>query len=172
MNATSGNIELAHVADLHLEVHVAAVPAVVWQALTQDIGKWWPGTFYCGGGSQEKAQGFFLEAHPGGRMWEDWGSGDGLLWATVINVNTGKTLDVAGIQGPAWGGPSTWFGSFSLEADGAGTKLRFSESGFGRIPESQMAEKGKGWRFLFANMSAYLEGNQAPAWDEFESADT
>lgn len=165
MNAAVETLEQAHIADLHLEIRIAAEPQSVWQALTSDIGKWWPSEFFCGGGGETERR-FLLEAHPGGRMWEDWGSGDGLLWATVVNVVAGKSLDLAGIQGPAWGGPSTWFSSYALEADGDGTKLRFTQSGFGRISETAMASMETGWQFLLSSMGAYLEGKAAPEWDE------
>ena len=169
MTATVQDLEQARIADLQLEVRIAASPDAVWKALTDDIGQWWPSSFYCGSGDDENSRSFLLEARPGGRMWEDWGDGNGLLWGTVVNVVAGKTLDVGGIQGPAWGGPSTWFSSFSLEADGDGTKLRFSDSGFGRISDSVVDSKQTGWRFLFGNIKAYLEGTEAPEWDESAS---
>ncbi|MEM7355876.1 MAG: SRPBCC domain-containing protein [Acidobacteriota bacterium] len=164
MTATPSTMEQAHIADQHLEMRIAADPSKVWQALTSDIGKWWPSEFFCGGGSDASERRFLLEAWPGGRMWEDWGSGDGLLWATVVNVVAGKTLEMSGFQGPAWGGPNAWYSSYALEADGDGTKLRFSESGFGRMAESMLADKETGWRFLFATMAAHLEGKEPPKW--------
>lgn len=152
------------VADLSLEVQIAAAPSTVWNALTDDIAAWWPSLFYCGSGSGDGSRSFILEARPGGRMWEDWGAGEGLLWATVVNVVRERTLEMTGTIGPAWGGPATWYGGFALEADGDGTKVRFSESGFGRIADPTLAEKEKGWRFLLESMRAHVEGNQPPQW--------
>ena len=51
-----------------------------------------------------------------------------------------------------------------LEADGDGTKLRFSESGFGRITDATVGEKEKGWRFLLETLRAHCEGAEAPQW--------
>jgi len=165
MTTTSQQMpEHARIVDLQLEVTIRAAPAAVWQALTNDIGKWWPGTFFCGAGSASRPS-FHLEARPGGRMWEDHGNGEGLLWATVVNVVTNKTLDMNGAVGPAWGGPCSWFGGFALEADGPDTKLRFAESGFGRISDATMSEKEKGWKFLLATLGAHLEGSEPPVWE-------
>lgn len=161
--------ELARVVDQALEVRIAAAPAAVWQALTADIARWWPAAFYCGSGSGGSAQSkprFQLEAHPGGRMWEDWGGGDGLLWAHVVGVVRGKRLDLVGSAGPQWGGPSTSFSTFEITADGAGSKLRFVEATFGRTDDANLGEKEKGWRFLLAALAAHVEGRAAPVWGD------
>jgi uncharacterized protein YndB with AHSA1/START domain len=161
-----GVLEGAHVTDFVLEIDIQAEPGAVWNALTDDIARWWPRPFYCGGGSSAEPS-FKLEAFPGGRMWEDWGDGNGLLWANVLNVQTGKRLEMVGTTGPAWGGPTTWFSTFELTPDGAGTKLRFSESGFGRVTEAAGQEKEKGWRFLFDGaLRAHLEGKEPPVWKD------
>jgi len=160
-----------------LEVRIKSAPERVWDALTQDIGRWWPGEFYCGAGREGAAPTLLLEARPGGRMWEDWGGGDGLLWANVVQAVAGRCLDLVGTVGAAWGGPHTWFGSFELEgldgtgggpaADG-GTRLRFSESVFGCLSDGAMEEKSKGWRFLLDGLRCHIEGRAAPKWSSFE----
>ena len=111
-------------------ITIDATPAAVWQAITEDIGQWWPSMFYCGSGAAGGQGKFLLEARPGGRMWEDHGDGDGLLWATIVNVVKHKTLEFTGSIGAAWGGPCTWIGGYSLEEVDGKTKLRFAESGF------------------------------------------
>ncbi len=165
MTATRQSSDEVRVTDIQLEVQIAASPDAVWHALTADIGQWWPSTFYCGSGRSETPV-IELEARPGGRMWEDWGDGDGLLWGNVVSVVAGKTLDVVGSVGAAWGGPNTWHGSFTLTADGDGTKVRFAESAFGRISDSALGEKEKGWLFLLATLRAHLEGTKPPTWED------
>lgn len=161
MTNQSATLSPAHVTDIALEVEIAATPQAVWQALTDDIGRWWPGSFYCGSGSGETPPRFLLEARPGGRMWEDHGGGDGLLWANVINVRHGATLELAGTS---WG-PCTSLFRFELSASDDGTKLRFTESMFGRVDEAGAASKDKGWRFLFDGcLRAHLEGSEPPTW--------
>ncbi len=155
----------AAVLETHMEIRITGDIEAVWKALTDDIGAWWPQEFYAGGESQKRC--YYLEAKPGGRMYEDWEGGGGLLWATVIAVEPARRLQVAGTTFPNWGGPSIWFGSWELKADGAVTILSFSESTVGRISDSHVAEKEKGWNFLFGGaLKAYVEGTPAPEWQE------
>ncbi len=91
------------------------------------------------------------------------GAGDGLLWGTVINVARDTLLEIAGT---GWG-PATWLGRFELTAVKNGTKLRFTESTFGRLDEATLRSKDKGWRFLFDGcLRAHLEGTTPPPWQE------
>ena len=66
------------VVDVTVEVEIEATAEVVWQALTTDIGEWWPRDFCVG-----DVERFHLEPKLGGRMYEDWGDGGGLIWAVV-----------------------------------------------------------------------------------------
>lgn len=164
MTARTATLENARICDLSLEVPIQAAPDAVWRALTDDIGRWWPGVFFCGSGPGSPR--FVLEPRVGGRMYEDWGNGEGLQWATVVNVHRGKRLELHGVVGPAWGGPTAWYAAFEFIADGKGTRLKFSESGYGRITQDSLREKEKGWRFLWEGaLRAYLEGKPAPVWE-------
>jgi uncharacterized protein YndB with AHSA1/START domain len=164
MKTKTTELDPARIMDLQFEVRIAKPPAEVWRALTDDIGRWWPGSFCCGGG--RGPQKFLLEARPGGRMFEDWGGGDGLLWGTIVNVIHGKRLEVHGATGPAFGGPRVWYGTFEVEPAGDGTRLRFGESSFGRVTEDLQRGNEKAWRFLFdGSLRAYLEGTQPPVWE-------
>jgi uncharacterized protein YndB with AHSA1/START domain len=156
--------EAAQISRLSLEVRIQAKMDAVWKALTDDIGQWWPAEFYAGGEPGERR--FVLEAWPGGRMLEEWKEG-GLVWGNVIGVEPGRTLQVAGITFPGWGGPTLWLGSWELGEDSEGTRLRFQESAIGRTSEEGAAEKDKGWRFLFDGaLRAYVEGTPPPVWSE------
>lgn len=149
--------------EIHMEVRIAGSPEAVWKALTEEIGAWWPEAFYAGGEAGRRS--CTLDATPGGRMLESWEGGGGLLWGTVCTVDPGRRLQVLGTTFPDWGGPSHWFGTWELEADGAATLLRFSESTLGVGAEKQAAEKDKGWRFLFEGaLKAHVEGTPAPEW--------
>lgn len=155
----------AHYTTLHVETRISAGPETVWRALTDEIGEWWPDAFYTGGDPDGRALRF--DARPGGTMIEDWGDGQGLMWGQVATVDAPRKLEVIGYAFPAWGGPSTWLGTWDLEADGDATIVRFSEAAVGRITEDYAADKEKGWRFLFDGaLKAYVEGTEPPAWEE------
>ena len=132
-------------ARIELEVAIAASPARVWKALVEEAGRWWPKDFYSG----PDPKGFFIEARPGGRMYEDWGDGAGRLWATVIGVEPGKMLELAGVLTPEFGGPATTLFRFALKASGKGTVLQVSDTVFGRRSDALATNLKDGWKQLF-----------------------
>jgi uncharacterized protein YndB with AHSA1/START domain len=145
----------AEYGEVVVETNIQASPHEVWQALTENIGHWWPADFYAGG--EDGKRSFSIEAKPGGLMKETWSNGGGVLWGTVICANPGVQLQVLGALFPNWGGPSQWFGSWDLSASGTGTKLRFSESTVGRIADAGLGEKQEGWEFLGNALKEYAE---------------
>lgn len=152
----------AQMAEILMEIAIEAPPERVWQTLTEDIGSWWPAEFFSGGEAGRRD--FRLDAKPGGHMGETWHSGGGVLWATVIGVDPGRRLQVTGTAFPAWGGPSQWLGTWELEAQGGGTRLRFIENSIGRVGDHYVADKHKGWAFLWETLKAEIEGGKKPAW--------
>lgn len=154
--------QTAHIGQVTMQVQIAAPPQKVWQALTDDIGQWWPAEFYAGGAAD--ARNFALEAWPGGRMLEQWDEGGGVLWGTVVSIDPNVRLQVLGTIFPNWGGPTQWYGTWDLGANEGGTLLSFSETALGKVSAEGLAEKDKGWRFLWAVLGAHVEGSPAPVW--------
>jgi uncharacterized protein YndB with AHSA1/START domain len=152
----------AEIAQINMEIEIAAPPAQVWTALTESIGEWWPAEFYAGGEAGKRS--FALETVPGGRMVETWEGGGGILWGTVICVDPAVLLQVLGSLFPNWGGPSQSYGTWELQPNASGTTLKYSESTVGRVVDSHVDEKDKGWQFLFQTLKAHLEGSPLPTW--------
>lgn len=146
------------------QVTINATKQRVWEALTEKIGAWWPDDFYAGGtvGNRD----FLLEAEAGGRMYESWGEGGGTLWGTVVFVEPEKTLQVIGNQFPAWGGPTQWYGSWTLSESDGGTLLEFNESAVGNVSDSAFEEKNQGWQYLWATLKSFIENKPAPVWGQ------
>lgn len=150
--------------EIELETRIAASPETVWQALTENAGEWWPPEFYIGG--EEGKRSYHLEAFPGGRVYEEWDDGGGLLWGQVCNAVPAQLLQVIGYTFPEWGGPSIMFGTWKLTATDDGCILHFTEHTLGRTPEHYVAEKMKGWTFLMDGvLKAYIEGTEPPRWE-------
>ena len=59
-----------------LTLEIARPQAAVWKAFTDDIQSWWPKDFY----ATDSPQRMILEVKPGGRLYEDSGNGNGLVW--------------------------------------------------------------------------------------------
>ncbi len=157
-------ITTAQIASLSMEIRIEASAAEVWKQLTDNIGAWWPDDFYAGGAAGSRS--FNLESKPGGRMYEEWDNGGGVLWGNVVSIDPNKSLQVLGVVFPNWGGPNQWYGSWTLTEQDGGTLLTFSETGVGRVSESGVEEKDKGWKFLWASLKAHAEGNPAPDWED------
>jgi uncharacterized protein YndB with AHSA1/START domain len=151
-------------AAVRLEVRIDAPRERVWQALTTDFAAWWPGESFNVGGAAAQMR---LEPHLGGRMYEDWGDGQGLMWGQVVGLHRPERLYLVGDSFPEWGGPARSYMTWHLEADGEGTLVRFAESQLGERSPADRADKEKGWTFLVEQrLKAYLEGRPLPAWKD------
>ena len=157
-------IETAHIASLKLEISIDASPEKVWTALTDHIGEWWPSEFYAGGA--DGSRNFIIEARPGGRMFESWEGDGGVLWGTVVTVNAPQQLQILGAIFPNWGGPVQSFATWDLEEAGEGTLLKFDEHMLGNVSTAGLAEKDKGWNFLWAALKSHVEGSSPPVWSD------
>ncbi len=133
------------VAQVELEVWLAAAPEGVWTALTKEAGKWWPREFYVGA----NPRGFHIEPVLGGRMYEDWGDGAGLMWAQVIGIDPLRSIDLIGHLTAAFGGPATTQFRIALSAKGKGTVLSVSDTIFGNLADDKCERTREGWAILF-----------------------
>jgi uncharacterized protein YndB with AHSA1/START domain len=148
---------------VHLEVRIQAPRERVWQALTTDLAAWWPAEINVGGADATMR----FEPKVGGRMYEDWGDGQGLVWAHAVMVRRPEALYMVGDSFPEWGGPLRSYWSWRLEADGETTLVRFVDSQLGPRTDADRASKEKGWSFLIeGRLKAYVEGTPLPAWKD------
>ena len=125
--------------DVANDVTIDAGRTRVWVGLL-GIGSWWPHRF------REGARVVF-EPFVGGRFYEDWGSGSGALYGTVVRLAPRSHLSVSGAMG--MDGPVVGLWSFDLEDDGAGTLLRATHRAFGDIPPDTAEAYRNGWREVF-----------------------
>jgi DNA-binding transcriptional ArsR family regulator len=145
--------ESCAIAEVELEIEIAAPLERVWQSLTNETTKWWRQDFLVGA-----AQGFFIEPRVGGRMFEDWGNDAGVLWGTVIVFAPPKALELLMHLTPPFGGPALSMLRLALEATPTGTKLALSDAIFGRVKADTRNNLSEGWRLLFAEgLKPYVE---------------
>lgn len=146
---------------IDLEFPIAAPRERVWQALVVETGRWWRKDFYMG----HPVQPIVFEARPGGRLYEDWGQGGGLLWYTVLAIEPPSALDLVGHLTPAFGGPASSMLRLCLkEASATSTVLQLSDSVFGRVGDESAARLREGWQLLFGEgLKPYVEHGQAVA---------
>lgn len=130
---------------VELQIDIKAPIDRVWKALVKETGKWWRPDFY----SQPGAKNFFIEPKLGGWMYEDWGKGEGLIWATVTGIKAPTMLEMAGVSSPAWGGPNTHYHVFKLQETKSGTRIDFTDAVHGRVSEELAKSLHGGWVMLF-----------------------
>ncbi len=133
--------------DVENEIPVTAPPETVFQGLLE-MAAWWPHRF------REDARVRF-EPHVGGRFWEEW-DGGGTLYATVVAVEPGTALELAGPMGMR--GPVTARIRLAVEAAGDGSVVRWSHRAFGDVSEETQAGYKAGWDDVVAALARHLGG--------------
>lgn len=145
-------LEIARIRRIELEITIAAPIERVWQCLTAETSDWWPAGHFANGDSKN----YTLEPWIGGRMYEESGDGNGVLWYTVIRIAAPQTIELAGQTSITWGGPSTSILTLNLKSEGEGTVLQLTDAAFGHVSEDDGTEGG--WRSLMEAFKGYLEG--------------
>ena len=122
---------------LHIEqeLTIAAPPEQVFRVLTQDFGSWY-GEPYVSAPTR-------MECFVGGRVYEDFGEGQGMLLATVIDYKPPGHLRLMGpmnIPGPVQGDIV-----FTLEEVAEGTRLLLSHRAIGKLASNIEERYIIGW---------------------------
>lgn len=144
-------LEIARIRRIELEISIAAPIERVWRCLTAETSDWWPGGHFAHGDSKT----FKLEPWVGGRMYEDGGEGNGVLWYTVIRIAAPQTIELAGHTSITWGGPSTSILTLNLIGEGEGTVLRLTDAAFGHVSEEDGTAGG--WQSLLDAFKSFVE---------------
>ncbi|MEQ8473586.1 MAG: helix-turn-helix domain-containing protein [Marinoscillum sp.] len=139
-------MQQSQITKIQLEISINAEIEQTWKALINDIGIWWRKDFY----TSPKTQDFILEARPGGKMYEDYGNNEGLVWAEVIVLDSPRILELKSHLSPEYGGPVFSFLRLQLDATEDGqTVLKLSDVGIGTMSDQDIEQTTSGWRMLF-----------------------
>lgn len=132
--------------DIENETPVAAPPDTVFRGLL-DMATWWPHRF------RDDSR-VHLEPHVGGRFWEEW-DGGGTLYATVVALEPGRALELAGPMGMR--GPVTARIRLSVDAAGAGSVVRWSHRAFGDVSVETRDGYATGWAEVVAALARHID---------------
>ncbi len=134
------------------EVILPAQPTEVYDAVTGDISGWWDHSL---SGHPKR---LYIEPKPGGGFWEIFNdAGDGVLHATVIYADRGKTLRFAGPLGFS-GQAVQLVTTYEFLPDPAGTKLRVTCNVSGQIEDGEDKIIDSVWHhFLYERLKPYIE---------------
>lgn len=75
-----------------LTLEIERPHATVWKSFTGEIQSWWPRDFY----ATRVPQRMVFEIKPGGRLYEDAGDGNGLVWYQIIALDAPHSISLAG----------------------------------------------------------------------------
>lgn len=101
---------------------IEATPDRVFEAVTRDIGSWWASDHTFSG----NAMNLYMEAEPGGCFCERLDGGGGVRHMTVVYVDFGKKLRLAGALGPLQALGVTGAMTWDFTATGEKTNLIFT----------------------------------------------
>jgi DNA-binding transcriptional ArsR family regulator len=137
-----------------IELTINAKKARVWQALTEETGQWWKKDFY----TNPKTREFVLDSRLGGLMYEDAGGEEGLVWASVIGIDSPNSLQLKGQLSPKFGGPAISFMKIQLEDSKGSTLLKITDTIIGSISEDLQKNLTQGWQAIFEEgLKPYVE---------------
>lgn len=142
-----------------VEVRIDAPREKVWETLTSRATDWWHRDYYTGAAPR----GFVFEAKLGGRVYEDWGDGDGAVWYTVVSMKRGESLSLVGtvVCGPI--GLETIFDKITLVDRPGGTLLRMETRAMGVLGDDFGALSEAGWTLLFGDcLKTFIETGERP----------
>ena len=143
---------------VEMEISINAPKAKVWKALIHDTTFWWPKNFY----TSPKAKSYHIEAKLGGRMYEDWGDGAGLIWYRVFGIDAPDSIHLEGCMAPPYG-PAHNLLVLRLEENNGATVLKLSDTTIGNIDEK--CDKQAGWKELFeGSFKPYAETHKCVNW--------
>ena len=127
-----------------LTLEIAKPHRAVWKAFTGDVHLWWPKDFY----ATESPKRIVFEVKPGGRLYEDAGDGNGLVWYHVIALDAPHSISLAGFVAPPFGGPAASLLRVEFSPRGkSATVMEVTDSTFGCLGDT--VATAQGWRMLF-----------------------
>ena len=147
----------AGVLTVALEIPIDAPRTHVWRMLTEEAHRWWPRDFY----ASAKPLGMRFDVRLGGRLYEESEHGGGVVWYTVIALDPGHSIDLAGHLTAAFGGPSQTLLRLGLREQGEQTILEVTDAVVGNVSDRTSASLEEGWRTLFdRGFRTFVEANR------------
>jgi hypothetical protein len=143
------NIVKSTIEQVELEIEIAAGPERVWKALIEETAA----DFY----TNPRAKSFHLEPKLGGKMYEDWGGSEGLVWYRVFGIATARSLDHEGCMAVPYR-PARTLLHLEPEEKRSRTILKLSDSTIGQMGHCGEGTKLDGWKQLFeVGLKGYVE---------------
>lgn len=143
-----------HNINYQVEVQIAASKEKVWEALVEKTNEWWSSDYY----TNTRTIAFHIEPILGGKMFEDFGNNEGLVWANIIGVDKPNVLQMKGDLSPDFGGPAISFVKIILTEENGITTVQYNESMMGLVNQKTADSLSSGWiKILTEGLKKYVE---------------
>ena len=94
-------------------------------------------------------------------MFEDFGNGEGLVWANVIVIDKPNVLQMKGDLSADFGGPAISFVKIKLTEENGITTVQYGESLMGLVDQKTAYSLSSGWiKILTEGLKKYVEKEQ------------
>jgi len=133
--------------DIALDWDIHASAQKVWRLLFDSPESWWPADYRAG----PEVSVMVMDERVGGTLREERPDGGGLLWYSIIALDPLRSLDLSGQLAARYGGPATSLLHIELspgEAEGS-TRLKLTDSVFGKLGAGYRTSAGSGWQAIF-----------------------
>jgi len=131
--------------NIRVSTLIALDQAHTWEYYFNQISGWWPDEFF----TSPKTRRFIIQTMIGGKAYEDFGEGEGLVWGEVIGVEYPNSLQIRGNLTKDFGGPVITFEKFSLDPTDKGqTKFTYTCDFVGEIADKAVKSLEDGWKDL------------------------
>jgi uncharacterized protein YndB with AHSA1/START domain len=135
-----------------LLTHQNGTPARVFEAITRNIQAWWGKPYL----QSPNIKVLILEPMIGGRFYEDWRDGQGVLWATVTLLKQDRLVELT--RPIAMSGVAHGIVRFELTEEGDATRVKLSHRAIGEVGKDDEAGYTTGWHDLVCvRLKAFVE---------------
>lgn len=141
---------------IKIEIPVRASLVHVWTSLVEETNEWWGSAHYTSPHTKKME----LQEYIGGKLMEDFGNREGIVWAEVIGVKTPEFILLKGHLAPEYGGPNISYSKISFRNTDHVTILAYEETWMQKFSsEETELEIETGWRAIFEDLKQYVERN-------------
>lgn len=145
------------------EVRLVATAARAWTMLTERLDPWW-----CEPLRRPGAQAVQLDVRVGGLLWEDLGSGSGVVRGTVREIIRGKRIVFDGAFD--LGGAVSSQVTFEIDEHVGERTLRVEQVALGEFSDDELADQRAMWRALLSSFRRTIDAS-APRPPRIRPAD-
>lgn len=115
-----------------------------WDAYVAETDQWWPKSMY----TSPETKRFVFENKLGGMLYEDFGSGQGLVWGTIIGLTKPHQVLWKGTLSKDFGGPATTIETLKFKAEDKITEVTYRIDFVGVVDQKTRLSLKEGWQMI------------------------